>query len=56
MYCCCVMCLKKLLKLVWSTSHYFSSPGLGWDAMLKITGIKLEKIDNIDMHCLLKKE
>ena len=23
--------------------HYFSSPGLSWDAMLKITGIKLEK-------------
>ena len=24
--------------------HYFSSPGLSWDAMLKITGIELEKI------------
>ena len=24
--------------------HYFSSPGLSWDAMLKMTGIKLEKI------------
>ena len=23
--------------------HYFSSPGLRWDAMLKITGVKLEK-------------
>ena len=21
--------------------HYFSSPGLSWDAMLKLTGIKL---------------
>ena len=23
--------------------HYFSSPGLSWDAMLKMTGIRLEK-------------
>ena len=26
--------------------HYFSSPGLSWDAMLKMTGIKLEKISD----------
>ena len=24
--------------------HHYSSPGLSWDAMLKMTGIKLEKI------------
>ena len=24
--------------------HYFSSPGLSWDAMLKMTGIELELI------------
>ena len=30
--------------------HYFSSPGLGWDAMLKMTGIKLEKISYIDKY------
>ena len=23
--------------------HYFSSPGLNWDAMLKMTGVELEK-------------
>ena len=23
--------------------HYFSSPGLSWDAMLKMTGMKLQK-------------
>ena len=28
--------------------HDFSSPGLSWDAMLKITGIELEKISDID--------
>ena len=28
--------------------HYFSSSGLSWDAMLKMTSIKLEKISDID--------
>ena len=23
--------------------HYYSSPGLGWDVMLKMTGVSLEK-------------
>ena len=36
-------------------SHYFSSPGLGWDAMLKMAGIELQKIGNIDMHLFLEK-
>ena len=36
-------------------SHYFSSPGLSWDAMLKMTGIQLENIHNIDIHLFLKK-
>ena len=36
-------------------SHYFSSPGLSWDAMLKVTGIKLELISDIDMHLLIEK-
>ena len=35
--------------------HYFSSPGLSWDAMLKMTDIKLEKISNIDMHLFIEK-
>ena len=30
--------------------HYFSSPGLSWDA-----GVKLEKINNIDVHLFLEK-
>ena len=29
--------------------HYFSSPGLSWDAMLKMTGIELEKSFDIGM-------
>ena len=36
-------------------SHYFSSPGLGWDAMLKMTGIKLEKIDDINLYLFIEK-
>ena len=35
--------------------HYFNSPGLAWDAMLKMTGIKLEKINHIDMYLFLEK-
>ena len=29
--------------------HNFSFPGLSWDAMLKMTGVKLEKISDTDM-------
>ena len=36
-------------------SHYFSSPILSWNAMLKMTGIKLQKIDIIDMHLFIEK-
>ena len=35
--------------------HYFSSPGFDWDAMLKMAGIKLEKINDIDMYLFLEK-
>ena len=34
---------------------YFTSPGLNWDSMLKMTGINLEKINNIDVHLFLEK-
>ena len=43
----------KLYKL--DSSHYFSSPGLSWDAMLKVTGIKLELISDIDKHLFIGK-
>ena len=35
--------------------HYFSSLGLSWDAMLKMTGINLEKISNIDQYLFIEK-
>ena len=34
--------------------HYFSSPGLSWDAMLKMTGVKLEKISDIDQYLFIE--
>ena len=35
--------------------HYFSAPGLLWDAILKITGVKLEKISDIDQYLFIEK-
>ena len=35
--------------------HYFSSPGLSWDGMLKMTGVKLEKISDIDKYLFIEK-
>ena len=35
--------------------HYFSSPGLSWDAMLKMNGMRLEKSVDIDMYLFTKK-
>ena len=35
--------------------HYFSSPGLSWDAMLKMTDLKLEKISDIGKYLYIEK-
>ena len=35
--------------------HYFTSPGLSWDAMLKMTDIKLELMTDIDMFQFIEK-
>ena len=34
---------------------YFSSPVLSWDAMLKMTDIKLDKISDIDKYLFIEK-
>ena len=35
--------------------HYFTSPGLSWDAMLKMTNIKLELMVDVDMFQFIEK-
>ena len=35
--------------------HYLSSPGLSWDAMLKMTKVELELINNIDIYLFIEK-
>ena len=35
--------------------HYFNSPRLSWDAMLKMTKIKLDLISDIHMHLFIEK-
>lgn len=46
------MCLKNY-KL--DAAHYFSSPGLAWDAMLKMTRVKLELMTDREMHDIVDK-
>ena len=35
--------------------HYFSSPRLSWDGMLKMTSVKLECISDIGMYLSIEK-
>ena len=35
--------------------HYFSSPGLSWDAMPKVTGVELELISDININLFIVK-
>ena len=35
--------------------HYFRSPKLSWDAMLKMTVIELELISDIEMYLFIEK-
>ena len=36
-------------------SHYFSAPGSSFDAMLKMTKVKLQTISDINVHLFIKK-
>jgi hypothetical protein len=36
-------------------AHYYTSPGLAWDAALKMTDVKLELLTDIDMHLMIEK-
>ena len=44
---------KKLIKL--DSCHYFSIAALSFDVMLKMTGVELELICDIDMHFFIEK-
>ena len=35
--------------------RYFSSSGLSWDALLKMTGVELEKISDVDQYLFIEK-
>ena len=35
--------------------HYFSAPGLPWDAMLKMAKVELEEFSNPDIHLFIEK-
>ena len=35
--------------------HYYTAPGLAWDAMLKMTNINLELLSNVDMLLMIEK-
>ena len=54
------MCLKKfrsncLKDYGLCPSHYLSAPGLSWDAMLKMTTLKLELIPGSDIYIFFEK-
>ena len=35
--------------------HYFTAPGLSWDACLKKSGVKLELLTDMNMHLMIEK-
>ena len=36
-------------------AHFYTSPGLAWEAMLKMTKVKLQLLDDIDMVLMIEK-
>ena len=36
-------------------AHYFTTPGLAWDAMLKLTGVKLELLNDVEMLMMIER-
>ena len=46
------MCLDKYSL---DPAHYYSSPGLSWDALLKKTGVELELLTDLDMHLFIER-
>ena len=48
---------RKLFKDIYDLDpcHYYSSPNISWDAMLKTTGVELELLSDIDMLLFCEK-
>ena len=46
------MCIKNYEL---DPAHYYTVPGLGWDAALKFTKVKLETLHDIEMHQFIEK-
>ena len=36
-------------------AHYYSAPGLSWDALLKKTGVELELLTDMDMYLMIER-
>ncbi|XP_069109117.1 uncharacterized protein [Argopecten irradians] len=36
-------------------AHYYTAPGFSWEAMLKMTGVELQLLDDIDMVLMVEK-
>ena len=36
-------------------AHYYSAPGLSWDALLKKTGVELNLLTDLDMHLFIER-
>ena len=36
-------------------AHYYSSPELSWNALLKKTGVNLELLTDVDMHLFIER-
>ena len=46
------LCLKKYGL---DPAHYFTSPGLSWDALLKMSGVQLELLTDYEMHLFIER-
>ena len=51
---------EKFISICWKyynldQCHYFSAPGLSWDAMLKMAKVELEKISDPDLHIFIER-
>ena len=44
-----------LLQYKLDPAHYYSSPGMSWDALLRITGVELELLTDYDQHLFIEK-